>query len=134
MRPLLVFFNPVCEDGSAQGRFLESLFGGRRPAGKSAVDTFLENMTRAENKHPPRLDRHFFTRLRIAPHPPALLADRERTERRKLHRVALGEAVGNLGQHKLDEFRRLVPRQTDFLIDRLAQMRARDCFPHGLHL
>ena len=81
-------------------------------------------MRGAEDEHPARADRHFLAGLRIAADPLALLPHRETAEGRNLDHLAAFERVGNLGNHRLDEFGRLVARQADLLIDRLGELSA----------
>src|SRR3954451_3708875 len=84
----------------------------------------VQRMRGAEDQHPPRADRHLLPGLRVAADPLTLLADRETAERRDLDDLAAFERTGNLGDHRLDEFGRLVAREADFLIDRFGELSA----------
>src|SRR5271167_1214198 len=74
-------------------------------AGVVTVDALLQDGRRLEHHHAARRDRHFGTGLRIAADPLALLAHHEGTKGRKLHRLALLEAIGNLLQYQFDKRR-----------------------------
>jgi len=91
-----------------------------------SVDALLEDRGRLEHHHAARRDRHFLGGLEIAPDPLALLAHHERAKRRKLHRLAALEAIGDFFQDELDEGGRFGARQSYFLVDRLAQVCACD--------
>src|SRR5437763_2740284 len=92
------------------------------------VDALLEYRRRLEHHYAARRDRHFFAGFRIAPDALALLAYHERAERRELHRFAALEAIGDFLEHQFNERRGLGARQSHLLVDRLAQIRAGDCF------
>src|SRR4030095_15823988 len=72
-----------------------------------------------------RIYRHFLTRLGVAPDALALGPHEEAAERGDLHVLAAGQGIGDLLEHDLHQVRRLVARQTDFLIDGPAQLRPR---------
>src|SRR6266849_4262626 len=97
-------------------------------AGVNVVDALLEDRGRLEHHHPARRDRHFLAGLGIAPDPLALLAHDKGTEGGQLYRLAALEAVGDFLQHQLDERGGFGARQSHLLVDRLAQVRACDCF------
>src|SRR5882757_7420372 len=79
-------------------------------------------MRRAKDEHPARADRDFLPGLRIAPDALSLPADGKAAERRDLDHIAALERAGNLGNHRFDEFGRLVAREPDLLIDRLGEL------------
>src|SRR5690349_464410 len=81
-----------------------------------------------EHEDATRIDRHFLPSLRVAADALPLLPDGEAAERRNLDHLATGKRVGNLAQHRFDQFGRLVARQTDLLIDSLTKLRPR----HGM--
>ena len=56
-------------------------------------------------------------------------ADDEGAEGGQLHRLARGQAVADLVEHALDKRRRFGPRQTDLLVDGLAQIGPRHRLP-----
>src|SRR5215468_1828167 len=91
----------------------------------SGVNPVLQDMRSAKNEDPTRIYRHFLTRLRVAPDALPLVADEEAAERRNLDVLAARQGVGDLLQHGLDQIGRLVPRQTDLLVHRFAQLRSR---------
>src|ERR1043166_9270048 len=94
----------------------------------AGIDALLEDRGRLEHHHATRRDRHFLAGLRIAPDALALLAHHERTERRQLHGLAAREAVRDFLQYHFNECRRFRSRQSDLLVDSLAQVRPRHCF------
>src|ERR1700722_14273473 len=91
------------------------------------IDSLLEDSRRLEHHDPARRDRHFLAGLGIAADALALLAHHERAERRQFHRFATFEAVGDFLQHKFYECRGFGARQAALLVDRLTQIRTRDC-------
>src|SRR6266446_1604789 len=109
--------------------FFRVLWAERLIAGaavRTRVDALLENRRRLEHHNPSRRDWHFRSGLRIAPDALALLAHHERAERGKLHALPALEAIGDLPEHQLDERSRFGSRQTDLLINGLAQISARN--------
>ena len=90
------------------------------------IDSLLEDGGRLEHHDPARRDRHFLAGPGIAADALAFLAHYERAERRQLHRLAALQAVGDLFENQFDEGSGFRARQADFLIDRFAQIRARD--------
>src|SRR6266545_2781040 len=88
------------------------------------IDALLEDRRGFEDHDAPRRNRHFLAGLGIASDPLSLLAHHERSERRKLHCLAALQAVGDLLEHQLDQHSGFGARQPDFLVDRLAKIRA----------
>src|SRR6202011_2234605 len=101
-----------------------SVDGTGSPLGQGLVDLVLERMRGAEYEHAPRADRHLLAGLRIAPDALAFLAYGKAAEGRDLDHLAAFERIGDLGDHRFDEFGRFVPRQPDLLINSLAQLSA----------
>src|SRR5579863_7383815 len=95
-------------------------------AAVTAVDALLENGRWLEHHDPARRDRNFLAGLRIAADALAFLAHDERAERRQFHSFAAFKAVGDLLEHQLYQSRRFRARQSNFLIDRLTQIRPCD--------
>src|SRR6202051_3111001 len=91
------------------------------------IDSLLEDSRRLEHHDATRRDRHFLAGLGIAADALAFLAHHERAERRQLHRFATFKAVGDFLQYKFYECRGFGARQADLLVDRLTQIRTRDC-------
>src|SRR5580704_4658579 len=79
-------------------------------------------MRRAKNEDTARADRDFLPGLRIAPDALPFPADGKTAEGRNLDHIAALQRAGNLGNHRLDEFGRLVTREPDLLIDRLGEL------------
>src|ERR1019366_3685053 len=77
-----------------------------------------------EHHHPARCDGCFRPGLGIAAHSWSFLAHHEGAERGKLHRLAMLKTIGDFLKHKPHQRGRPRPRQTDLLIDRLAQISA----------
>src|SRR5579871_762711 len=93
-----------------------------RVVARIGIDALLENRRRLEHHDTARGNRHLLAGLRITPDPLSLLAHHERAERRQLYGIAALQTVGNFFQYKFYERRRLAARQTDPLVDRLAQI------------
>src|SRR5580700_10779542 len=91
------------------------------------IDSLLEDSRRLEHHDPARRDRHFLAGLGIAADALAFLAHHERAERRQLHCFATFEAVRDFFEYKFYECRGFGARQAHLLVDRLTQIRTRDC-------
>src|SRR5215831_8066798 len=118
MRSVLCPPSPLLPKRSVES---STLRGGR-------VDPLLEYRRRFEHHHPARRDRHFLAGLGVAPDSLTLLAYHERAKRGELHGLPPLEAIGDLFENQFNERRRLGARQPHLLVDRLAQIRAGDCF------
>src|SRR5438874_10316795 len=102
--------------------------GPRGGLAEAVVDLMLQRMRGAEHQHPTRADRHFLAGLRVAADPLTLLAHGETAERGDLDHLAALERTGNLGDHRFDEFGRLVAREANLLIDRFGELSASNRF------
>src|SRR6185312_7730567 len=96
-----------------------------RLAAGIGIDALLENRRRLEHHDTTRRDWHFLAGLRVTSDALPLLAHHERAERRQLHGLATLQTVGNFLQYKFYERSRLAAPQTDYLVDRLAQIGSR---------
>src|SRR5580704_10573291 len=81
-------------------------------------------MRGAEHEHAARADRDFLPGFRVAPDALALAAHRKAAKGRNLDHLAPLQRIRNLGDHRLDQFGRLVARQADLLIDRFGELSA----------
>ncbi len=101
----------------------------RTTGSASAVDLVLQRMAGAKHQDAARADRHFLAGLRIAADALAFLAHRKAAEGRDLDHLAALQRIRDLGDHRLDQFGRFVARQSDLLIDRFAELSARNRMP-----
>src|ERR1700761_6977233 len=86
-------------------------------------------MRSPEYQHPAGVDRHLLPGLGITADTASLLAHGKAAERRNLDHLAARQRFGNLVQDCLDEFCRLVARQSNLLIDGLAELSPRNRLP-----
>src|SRR6266480_4865449 len=89
--------------------------------GLTMVDLILEGVRGTEDQNAARAYRHFLPGFGIAADALSLLPDRKAAERRDLDHFSTLKRTGDLGDHRFDEFGRLVARQADLLIDRFAE-------------
>src|SRR5262245_12558723 len=91
---------------TAGWRHRRATAGHRRFAGisrlASGVNPVLQHMRSPKNEHPPRIYRHFLTRLRVASDALTLVADEKAAERGDLDILATRQRVGDLLQYGLD--------------------------------
>src|SRR5262249_13475921 len=100
---------------------------------QAGIDALLHDVARPKHQHASRRDGHFLTGLGIAADPLALLADAEGAEGGELDGLARCQAARNLAQDPLDQFLRLIARQSDFLDHRLCEICTRQRFAtHGI--
>jgi hypothetical protein len=74
------------------------------------VDLILQGVRGAEDENAARADRDFLGGFRIAADALSLLPDRKAPERGDLDHLSALERTGNLGDHRFNEFGRLVAR------------------------
>src|SRR5579862_3253209 len=98
-----------------------------RPVSRQrAVDPGLHHLRGAKADHAARLDRGRFARLGIAALAGALGADLEHAEAGQLDRLAALERLGDQIEGPLDQTGAVLAGQSDLVMDRLTEVRARE--------
>ena len=98
---------------------------------QGGVDPGFHHLGGAEADHAPRIDRGRFAGLGVAAHAGAFGAHLEDAESGKLDLFALFQGLDDEFERALDEPGAVLPRQADFLVNGLTQIRA--CQSLSLH-